>query len=106
MLAAALRAAPAGAALIKQNRVKSLGIEQPTVIGLAAAAGSAMQIDRRDAIGAADGFDRKSHDHHRPAAVPKSAARTDRSVCCWLCPRRRQAPWSPPVSSVPPAKLR
>ena len=46
VLAASLGAAAAGAALIEQHGVKALGIEQPPVIGLAAAAGAAMQIDR------------------------------------------------------------
>ena len=55
--AAAFGAASAGAALIEQHRVEALRIEQPPMIGLAAAAGAAVQIDRRDAIGAADGFD-------------------------------------------------
>ena len=57
VFAAALRAAAPGAALIEQHRMEALGIEQPPVVGLAAAAGAAMQIDRRDAVGAADGFD-------------------------------------------------
>ena len=57
VLAASLGAAAAGAALIEQHGVKALGIEQPPVIGLAAAAGPAMQIDRRDAADAADAFD-------------------------------------------------
>ncbi len=37
--------------------MEALRIEQPAVIGLAAAAGPAMQIDRGNAVGAADGFD-------------------------------------------------
>ena len=57
VLAAALGPAAAGAALVEQDGVKALGIEQPAVIGLAAAAGAAMQIDRGDAVGAADAFD-------------------------------------------------
>ncbi len=57
VLAAALGAAAAGAALVEQHRVKTLGIEQPAVVGLAAAAGPAMQIDRGDAAGAADALD-------------------------------------------------
>jgi hypothetical protein len=38
--------------------VETLGVEQPPVIGLAAAAGPAMQVDRGDPVGTADGFDR------------------------------------------------
>ena len=45
-----------GAALVEQHRVKALGIEQPAVVGLAAAAGPAVQIDCGDAVGAADGL--------------------------------------------------
>jgi len=73
---------------------------------LAAAAGPAMQIHRGNAIGAANGFDVDLVAIAGPAAAARSAARTDRSGCRWLCPRRRQAASSPPVSSVPPAKLR
>jgi transposase-like protein DUF772 len=51
------RAASTGAALIEQNRVETFRVEQPPVVGLAAAAGAAMRIDRGDAIGPADGFD-------------------------------------------------
>ena len=57
ILAAAFWPATARAALIEQDGVKAFGIEQPAVIGLAAAAGSAMQIDRGDAVGAADALD-------------------------------------------------
>ena len=57
VLAAALGPAAAGAALVEQNRVKTLGIEQPAMISLAAAAGPAVQIDCRDAARAADTFD-------------------------------------------------
>ena len=57
VFAAALGAASAGAALVKQHGMKTLRIEQPPMIGLAAAAGAAVQIDRGDAIGTADGFD-------------------------------------------------
>ena len=57
VLAASLGAASPGAALIEQHRMEALGIEQPAVIGLAAAAGSAVQIDGGNAVGAADGFD-------------------------------------------------
>src|SRR5271169_291466 len=57
ILAAAFGPALSGAALIEQDRVKALGIEQPAVIGLAAAAGTAMQIDRGDSVCAADRFD-------------------------------------------------
>jgi hypothetical protein len=55
--AAAFRAAPAGAALIKQDGMEALGIEQPPVVGLTAAAGAAVQIDRGDSVGPADGLD-------------------------------------------------
>src|SRR5438876_8644223 len=54
---AALRATSAGTALIEQNSVKAFRIEQPAVIGLAAAARPAMQIDGGDAVYPADGFD-------------------------------------------------
>ncbi len=57
VLAAAFWAATTGAALIEQDGVETLGIEQPPVIGLAAAAGPAVQINRGDAVGPADGFD-------------------------------------------------
>ncbi len=57
IFAAAFWAAAAGAALIEQHRVEALGIEQPPVVGLAAAAGAAMQVDRGNAIHAADAFD-------------------------------------------------
>ena len=57
VVAAALGAASPGAALIEQHRVEALGIEQPPVVGLAAAAGTAVQVDRGNAIRAADGFD-------------------------------------------------
>ena len=57
VFASPLGPAAAGAALVEQHRVKALGIEQPAMIGLAAAAGTAVQIDRGDAVGAADGFD-------------------------------------------------
>ncbi len=57
VVAPALGAAAPGAALIEQHRVETLGVEQPPVIGLAAAAGAAVQVDRRNAVGAADAFD-------------------------------------------------
>ena len=57
VLAAGLGAASAGAALIEQDGVETLGVEQPAVIGLAAAAGSTVQIDRGDAPGSAHAFD-------------------------------------------------
>ena len=57
VVAAAFRAASAGAALIEQHGVETLGIEQPAVIGLAAAAGTAMQIDCRNPADAADALD-------------------------------------------------
>src|SRR5712664_4910618 len=57
VFAAALRAASTRAALIEQDRVEALGIEQPPVIGLAAAAGAAVQVDRGDAVRPADGFE-------------------------------------------------
>src|SRR6202140_4827176 len=56
-LAAAFGAASAGAALIEQDRMGALGIEPPAMIGLATAAGTAVQIDGGDAVGAADAFD-------------------------------------------------
>ena len=49
--------AAAGAALVEQHRMETLGIEQPAMIGLAAAAGPAMQIDGGNAVGAADALD-------------------------------------------------
>ena len=55
--AAALGTAATGAALIEQDSVEAFRIEQPPMIGLAAAAGAAMQIDRGDATGAADALD-------------------------------------------------
>ena len=57
VLAAPLGPAAPGAALVEQDRVKTFGIEQPAMIGLAAAAGSAMQIDCSNAVRAADAFD-------------------------------------------------
>ena len=57
VFAAALGSASAGAALIEQHRMEALRIEQPPVIGLAAASRPAVQIDRRDAIRSPDGFD-------------------------------------------------
>ena len=57
VLAAALGAAAAGAALVEQHGMKTLGIEQPAMIGLAAAPGSAMQVDRGNAALAADALD-------------------------------------------------
>ena len=57
LFAAALGAAATGAALIEQNSVEALRIEQPPMIGLAAAAGAAVQIDRGDATGATDALD-------------------------------------------------
>ena len=106
VLAAALGAAAAGAALVEQHRVKALGIEQPPVIGLAAAAGAAMQIDRRNAIGAADAFDidlvavadRQQLRGQRRKGIGAVAAGFAR-VGVRRHGRR-------PVSSVPPAKLR
>src|ERR1700742_1456553 len=56
-LARAFRRAAAAAALVEQHRVESLGVEQPAMVGLAARAGSAMQIDRADAALAADALD-------------------------------------------------
>jgi hypothetical protein len=57
VLAAALRAATAGAALIEQYRVEAFRIEQATMVGLAPAAGSAVQVDRGNAVLSADAFD-------------------------------------------------
>ena len=79
VLAAALGAASPRAALVEQHGVETLGIEQPPVIGLAAAAGAAMQIDRGDAVGAADGFDVDLVAVADRAKVATSAARTDRN---------------------------
>ncbi len=57
ILATAFGAASAGAALIEQHGTKALRIEQPPVVGLAAAAWAAVQIDRGDAIRPADTLD-------------------------------------------------
>src|SRR5205085_4653727 len=57
VFAAALGPASAGAALIEQDGMETLGVEQPAVIGLAAAAGATVQIDRGDAPGTAHAFD-------------------------------------------------
>jgi hypothetical protein len=57
VLSAAFGAASARAALIEQDGVETFGIKQPAVIGLAAAAWTAMQVDRRDAAGSTDAFD-------------------------------------------------
>ncbi len=78
VLAAALGAAAAGAALIEQHGVETFGIEQPAMIGLAAAAGPAMQIDRGDAVVAADAFDIDLVAVADGELLAKSAARTDR----------------------------
>jgi hypothetical protein len=51
------RTGNACAALIEQHGMKALRIEQPPVIGLTAAAGAAVQIDRGDAIRPADALD-------------------------------------------------
>ena len=56
-LARAFRRAAAAAALVEQHGVESFGIEQPAMIGLAARAGAAMQIDGADAALAADALD-------------------------------------------------
>ena len=100
------RAASPGAALIEQHGMKALRIEQPPMVRLAAAAGAAMQIDGGNAVGAADGFDIDFVPVAYRQKLRLSAARTDRSGCFWIFPHRHQAPCSPPVSSVPPAKLR
>ena len=57
VLAASLGAAAAGAALVEQHGMETFGIEQPAMVGLAAAAGPAMQIDGRDSADAADALD-------------------------------------------------
>ena len=80
VLAAALRAAAAGAALIEQHGMKALGIEQPAMIGLAAAAGPAMQIDRGDAIRAADALDIDLVAVADRQHLARSAAQRDRRV--------------------------
>ena len=87
----ALGAAAAGAALIEQHGMKAFGIEQPAVIGLAAAAGPAMQIDGGNAAGAADAFDidlvavadRQQFRGQRRERIGASER---------IFPRRRQAP--------------
>ena len=56
-VAASLGAAAAGAALVEQYGMEAFGIEQAAMIGLAAAAGAAVQIDGRDAADAADALD-------------------------------------------------
>ena len=80
VFAAALGAAAAGAALVEQHRMEAFGIEQPAMIGLAAAAGPAMQIDRGNAAGAADALDIDIVAVADRRAAPRSAARTDRRV--------------------------
>ncbi len=45
------------AALVEQHCVKALGIEQPAMVRLAAAAGPAMEIDRGNAAEPADALD-------------------------------------------------
>ena len=86
--------------------MEALGIEQPAVIGLAAAAGPAMQIDRGNAVGAADAFDIDLVAVADGEQLRGQRRERDRRDAAMPCPRRRQAPWSPSVSSVPPAKLR
>jgi len=86
--------------------MEALGIEQPAMIGLATAAGTAVQIDRGNAVGTADAFDINLVAVADGEQLLTSAARTDRRACWRARPRRRQAPWSPSVSGVPPAKLR
>ena len=80
VVAAAPGSAAAGAALVEQHRMKAFGIEQPAMIGLASAAGPAMQIDRGDAAGAADALDIDIVAVADRRAVPTSAAQTDRRV--------------------------
>ena len=79
-VAAALGAAAAGAALVEQHGVEAFGIEQPAVIGLAAAAGPAMQVDRGDAAERGRRSRHRSRGRRRRQAVPRSAAQTDRRV--------------------------
>src|SRR5580693_7230812 len=57
VFALSFRTAAAGAALIEQYRVETLGIEQTAMIGLASTAGPAMQIDSGNAAFAADALD-------------------------------------------------
>src|SRR5579871_4175927 len=57
LLPACFRTAAPRAALIKQHRMKALGIEQAAVIALATAAGSAMQVNGGNAVIAADALD-------------------------------------------------
>ena len=86
--------------------MKALGIEQPPMIRLATAAGAAVQIDGGDAIGAADGFDvnfvtvadRQKLGGQRCEGIGAVARGFSRVGI------RRHG--QPPVSSVPPAKLR
>ena len=80
VFAAALWAAAAGAALVEQHGMKALGIEQPAMIRLAAAAGPAMQVDRGDAAVAADALDIDLVAVADRRAVPRSAAQKDRRV--------------------------
>ena len=56
-LARAFRRAASAAALVEQHGLESFWIEQPAMIGLAARAGAAMQINSADAALAADAFD-------------------------------------------------
>jgi len=80
----AFRAASPGAALIEQHGVKALGIEQPAMVRLAPAAGTAMQVDRGNAVGPADALDMDLMAVADRQQVAWSAARTDRSDD-WLC---------------------
>jgi len=75
------------------------------VVGLAAAAGPAMQIDRGDAVGAADGFDVNLVAVADGELLRRQGVRTDRRVSQRIYPRRRQAASSPPVSSVPTGEV-
>ncbi len=56
-LAGAGRGGAAGAALVEQYGAEAARVEQLAMRRLAAAAGAAMQVDRRDAVCRADGFD-------------------------------------------------
>ncbi len=86
----------------RTGRRGSVRVEQAAVIGLAAAAGPAVQIDRGDAIGPADGFDVNSWPSPTGSNCEVSGANGSECLPTDL-PHPRQAPWSPSVSSVPPA---
>src|SRR5205085_7603586 len=57
VLARSLGPAAAAAALVEQHGMETVGVEKPAMIGLAAGARAAVQVDRRDSVGAADALD-------------------------------------------------